>query len=65
MKSAYKRHGTINMFAALNAATGEVKPKTTQTKKRPSFQGFMEELVADIPEDQQIHVALDNYCLIA
>ncbi len=61
MKSTYKRHGTINLFAALNVATGEVKSKTTQTKKRPDFQAFMEELVADIPDDQQVHVILDNY----
>lgn len=61
MKSTYKRHGTINLFAALNVATGQIKSKTTQTKKRPDFQAFMEELVADIPEDQQVHVILDNY----
>ncbi len=61
MKSTYKRHGTINLFAALNVATGEIKSKITQTKKRPDFQAFMEELVTDIPDDQQIHVILDNY----
>jgi len=61
MKSTYKRHGTINLFAALNVATGEIKSKTTHTKKRPDFQAFMEEVVADIPSDQQIHVVLDNY----
>lgn len=61
MKSTYKRHGTINLFAALNVATGEIKSMTTQTKKRPDFQAFMDELVTDIPDDQQIHVILDNY----
>jgi transposase len=61
LKSTYKRHGTINLFAALNVATGEIKSKTTQTKKRPDFQAFMDELVADTPDDQQIHVILDNY----
>jgi transposase len=61
LKSTYKRHGTINLFAALNVATGEIRSKTTATKKRPDFQAFMEELVADSPEDQQIHVILDNY----
>lgn len=61
MKSTYKRHGTINLFAALNVATGQIRSKTTQTKKRPDFQAFMEELVADIPENQQVHVILDNY----
>ncbi len=48
-------------MAALNVATGEIKSKATQTKKRPDFQAFMEELVTDIPADQQIHVILDNY----
>lgn len=62
LKSTYKRHGTINLFAALNVATGEIKSKTTHTKKRPDFQAFMEGLIADIPNDQQIHVILDNYC---
>ena len=61
MKSTYKRHGTINLFAALNVAPGEIKSKTTQTQKRPDFQAFMEELVTDMPDDQQIHVILDNY----
>lgn len=62
LKSTYKRHGTINLFAALNVATGAIKSKTTHTKKRPDFQTFMEEVIADIPEDQQVHVILDNYC---
>uniref|UniRef100_E6QV49 Transposase of ISCARN106, IS630 family n=1 Tax=mine drainage metagenome TaxID=410659 RepID=E6QV49_9ZZZZ len=62
MKSTYKRHGTINLFAALNVFTGIIQSKTTATKKRQDFQSFMEEVVSDIPSDQQIHVILDNYC---
>ena len=61
LKSTYKRHGTINLFAALNVATGEIKSKTTGTKKRPDFQAFMEGVIADVQSDQQIHVILDNY----
>jgi len=61
LKSTYKRHGTINLFAALDVATGEIKSKTTHTKKRPDFQAFMDDVVADIPSYQQIHVILDNY----
>jgi transposase len=61
LKSTYKRHGTINLFAALNVATGVVQSKTTATKKRPDFQAFMEEVVAEMPEGKQIHVILDNY----
>lgn len=61
LKSTYKRHGTINLFAALNVATGVVQSKTTATKKRPDFQAFMDEFVAEVPEDKEIHMILDNY----
>lgn len=62
LKSTYKRHGTINLFAALEVATGVIRGKTTQTKKRIDFQAFMSEIAADQPSDRQIHVILDNYC---
>jgi transposase len=32
------------------------------TKKRPDFQSFLDDIVADVPEDKDIHVILDNYC---
>ena len=60
MKSTYKRHGTVNLFAALEVATGVIRGKTTQTKKRADFQAFMDEVIADQPADRQIHVILDN-----
>lgn len=60
MQSTYKRHGTVNLFAALEVATGVVRGKTTQTKKRADFQAFMDEVVADQPAERQIHVILDN-----
>jgi hypothetical protein len=40
LKSTYKRHGTLNLFAALNVGTGEVQTKITEYKKREDFQGF-------------------------
>ena len=61
LKSTYKRHGTINLFAALNVASGAIQSKTTTTKKRPDFQAFLDEVVADVPANQEIHVILDNY----
>ena len=60
MKSTYKRHGTVNLFAALEVATGTIRGKTTQTKKRADFQAFMDEVIADQPAGRQIHVILDN-----
>lgn len=61
LKSTYKRNGTINLFAALNVATGAVKTKTTSTKKREDFQAFLEDVLGDVPPGQQVHVILDNY----
>lgn len=61
MKSTCKRQGTINLFAALNVATGVIQSKTTESKKRPDFQSFMDEVVADVPASQEVHVILDNY----
>jgi transposase len=62
LKSTYKRHGTLNLFAALNIATGVIQSKTTVSKKRPDFQAFLDEVVADVPSEQEVHVILDNYC---
>jgi transposase len=62
LKSTYKRHGTINLFAALNVATGTIQSKTTATKKRPDFQAFLDDLVSEVSQPQNIHVILDNYC---
>jgi transposase len=61
LKSTYRRNGTLNLFAALNVATGQVHKKTTKTKTRVDFQAFMDEVVADASANQEIHVILDNY----
>jgi transposase len=60
LKSTYKRHGTVNLFAALEVATGVIRGKTTQTKNRVDFQAFMTDLIAEQPPDREIHVILDN-----
>ncbi len=60
-KSTYKRHGTLNLFAALNVATGYVHTETTAQKKREDFQAFIGNVINDLPEDREIHVILDNY----
>lgn len=63
LKSTYKRHGTLNLFAALNVASGEIDGKITTHKKRPDFLEFMEDVVAGYPPEREIHVILDNYCI--
>jgi transposase len=61
-KSTYKRHGTLNLFGALEVATGKVIGKVTETKKRDDFQSFLDEILTEYTPDHQIHVILDNYC---
>lgn len=62
MKSTYKRNGTLNLFAALEIASGQVYAQTTEQKKRVDFQRFLDAVVAELPADKEIHVILDNYC---
>jgi transposase len=61
LKSTYKRHGTLNLFAALEVGTGQVYAKTTDYKKREDFLSFLDGVLADQPPDKEIHVILDNY----
>lgn len=61
-KSTYKRHGTLNLFAALQVATGKITARTTSQKRREDFLSFMDKIVAETPEDKELHVILDNYC---
>lgn len=61
-KSTYKRHGTLNLFAALQVATGLIQTNTTTLKRREELLQFMDQIVADTPADRQLHVILDNYC---
>lgn len=57
----YKRHGTTNLFAALDVATGQIKAGHYSRKRRREFLHFMNELIAGYPPDTEIYVVLDNY----
>jgi transposase len=61
LKSTYKRHGTLNLFAALEVGTGQVHTKFTDHKKREDFLSFLDGILADQPQGKEIHVILDNY----
>lgn len=62
LKSTYKRHGTLNLFAALAVATGQVKTAFTQLKRREELLQFMDQVLAETAPEQELHVILDNYC---
>ena len=55
LKSTYKRHGTLNLFAALEVDTGQVHTKFTEYKKREDFRAFLDSVLADQPRDRDIH----------
>ena len=61
-KSTYQRHGTLNLFAALAVATGQVQTAITPLKRREEFLQFMDQVVAETAPGQDLHVILDNYC---
>src|SRR4029077_13507000 len=62
-KSTYRRHGTLNLFAALEVATGAIHTQTTEKKRRVEFLEFMDNLMREMPPGKEIHVILDNYCI--
>jgi hypothetical protein len=49
LKSTYKRHGTLNLFAALEVATGQVHAQFTAQKKREDFRSFLDGVLAELP----------------
>ena len=61
MTHDYKRHGTTTLFAALNMATGEVIGKTYRKHRHQEVLRFLREVEKTVPEEQKIHIVLDNY----
>jgi transposase len=55
----YTRHGTTNLFAALNTATGEVVGRCCARRRTEEFLTFMDQVVAT-HGSREIHVVLDN-----
>lgn len=56
----YVRHGTTNLFAALDVLTGQVIGNCLPRRRSKEFLSFMDVVVARYPDDQEIHVVLDN-----
>jgi len=56
----YIRHGTLDLFAALNVATGEVIARTKKQHRAKDFVDFLREIDRSVEEGLDIHVILDN-----
>jgi transposase len=65
MGSTYRRNGTLNLFAALEVATGRVHAKTTDPgqKTKKGFVAFMGDLLRELPEAEEYHVVMDNHAI--
>ena len=60
MTHDYKRHGTTDLFAALNVATGEVTTALRERHTGRDVLAFFRQIDRDVPRDLDIHVVLDN-----
>ena len=56
----YVRHGTIDLFAALDVMTGEVLGKCYSRHRAKEFKKFLGEIDLAVPSGLDIHVVLDN-----
>lgn len=65
LESTYKRNGTVNLFAALEVATGQIHSNTTEPsqKTKKGFLKFMDELLVELPESKEYHVIMDNHSI--
>ena len=60
MTHDYKRHGTTDLFAAMNVATGEVLYDTRKTHTGKDVLTFFKLMDLHVPRDLEVHVNLDN-----
>jgi transposase len=56
----YVRHGTVDLFAALNVGTGEVITHTDRRHRSIEFRKFLDQVADEIPDGLDVHVILDN-----
>jgi transposase len=57
----YARHGTTTLFAALNAATGEVIGECRPRHRSSEFRAFLDRIDQEVPRDLHVHLIVDNY----
>ena len=56
----YTRHGTLSLFAALDAATGKVIGRCFARHRAREFRAFLNAIEANVPDDLDIHIVMDN-----
>ena len=56
----YRRHGTVDLFAAMNPATGEVLHDLRARHTGADVSAFFKWIDLHVPSDLDVHVVLDN-----
>jgi transposase len=56
----YRRHGTTNLYAALDVASGKVLTELTPRHRAEEFQRFLNLINREVPDDLDVHVIVDN-----
>jgi transposase len=60
MTHDYKRHGTLDLFAAMNLGTGEVLHRTRRNHASSDVLAFFKWIDLHVPRHLDVHVVLDN-----
>ena len=60
MTHDYKRHGTVDLFAALNVVTGEVLTDYRKRHTALDVLAFFKKIDRQVPRRYEVHVILDN-----
>jgi transposase len=56
----YRRHGTTNLYAALDVASGNVIADLTERHRAAEFRRFLALIDRNVPADLAVHVIVDN-----
>jgi transposase len=56
----YVRHGTTNLYAALDVASGKVITDLTERHRADEFRRFLNLINRSVPENLDVHVIVDN-----
>ena len=56
----YVRHGTTNLYAALDVASGKVIADMTERHRAVEFRRFLNLINRCVPEDLDVHLVVDN-----
>jgi len=56
----YMRHGTTNLYAALDVASGHVIADMSERHRAEEFRRFLNLINRSVPEDLDVHLVVDN-----